>query len=366
MKQFEMSNGKCVVSDTVCGGAVASGGARWDSIDLLKGMGCIAVVLIHVRFPRPLNEPLRAACRFAVPLFFAVSGFFFARRRTCSLESIARKLRHTLLLALASTVALSALVVIQGWVDPNFSVVGLFKANATAERAAKFLVINAPPPPLVHLWFVWSLVYCYLFCLIWFKNGTRLWTVSPIGAVLLIGMVAFHEFIPRFGSAPLVPLSGVSIRICDIFLFKALPFFLLGMWFRRLEGSILTWHMSPTACVALAVAGGAMAVAEYKVLGVSQFYIGSCLTVAAMFIWAIRNPGDGWKPVVFIGRRLSFLVYVLHVAVWQFLAILLRRFHADSLLIVRWMLPVMVVALSLLVALALNWAWRNVVEKRYP
>lgn len=338
--------------------------ARWDSIDYLKGLACIAVVFIHVKFPWPLTKTVTAFSRFAVPVFFAISGFFFTSRRTCSLASTARKLRHALMLGIWATAALAFLALVQGWLDPRLSATWFLHGHATAVDAAKFFITNAPPSPLVHLWFLWSLVYCYLFALIWFGDGKRLWTAGPLGLILLVGMVMFQEFAQCLPFHPAIPLHGMTVRFCVIFIFRALPFFLIGIWIRRNEVSIRKLELPAWTYVAFAFAGAAVAAAEYKLFGNSQFYLGNYLTAIALFAWAIHHPAGGWKPVVFIGRRLSLLVYVLHIAVWQFLTILLRRFHADSLLIVRWMLPVMVIALSLLVALAPNWAWRNVVEKR--
>ena len=340
--------------------------AHWNSIDFLKGLACIAVVFIHVKFPWPFAKPVTAFSRFAVPVFFAISGYFFTSRGTCSLASTARKLRHALVLGIWATAALAFLTFVQGWLDPRLSATGFFRSHATAQDVACFFIKNAPPSPIVHLWFLWALVYCYLFALIWFGDGKRLWTTGPLGLTLLVGMVLFQEFAHCLPFKPTIPLRGVSIRFCVTFIFRALPFFLLGIWIRRNEAAIRKLELPAWTYAAVAFAGAVVAAVEYKLFGNSQFYLGNYLTAIALFAWAIHHPAGGWKPMVFIGRRLSLLVYVLHIAVWQFLTILLRRFHADSLLIVRWMLPVMVVALSLLVALVLNWAWRNVVEKSYP
>ena len=45
-----------------------------DSLDCAKGIACIFVILIHCTFPSIVGEILRAIARFAVPLFFTVTG----------------------------------------------------------------------------------------------------------------------------------------------------------------------------------------------------------------------------------------------------------------------------------------------------
>ncbi len=332
---------------------------RYDHIDFLKGLACIAVVLIHVHFPRPIEWPVVAACRFAVPLFLVISGYFFTSGGSCSLASTGRKLRHSLVLGIWATVALAFLALVQGWLDPRLSATWFFRSYATPKDAACFFITNAPPSPIVHLWFLWALVYCYLFALIWFGNGKRLWTTGPIGLILLVGMVLSQEFAHSLPFNPAIPFRGMPVRLCVLFVFRALPFFLLGIWLRTHEAIVRCCALPTWAYAAFALLGEIVAVAEWRLFGVAQFYLGTYLTVAALFAWAIRDPEGGWRPIVFIGRRLSLLVYILHIAVRDFLALLLRELHIDQMSLVRWTLPGIVVTLSLLVAFVLDWVWQR-------
>lgn len=50
-------------------------------IDAAKALACIFVVLIHCMFPGKIGLVFRALARFAVPLFFAVSGYFLGGDR---------------------------------------------------------------------------------------------------------------------------------------------------------------------------------------------------------------------------------------------------------------------------------------------
>ena len=329
---------------------------RWNSIDFLKGLACIAVIFIHVKFPWPFAKPVTAFSRFAVPVFFAISGFFFISGGTCSVASTARKLRHALLLGIWATAALAFLALVQGWLDPRLSATWFLHVHATAVDAAQFFITNAPPPPLVHLWFLWALIYCYLFALIWFGDGKRLWTAGPSGLILLVGMVLSQEFAHWLPFNPAIPFRGMQVRFFVIFIFRALPFFLIGIWIRRNEAAIRKLELPTWTYAAVAFVGAA---AEYKLFGNSQFYLGNYLTAISLFAWAIHYPAGGWKPVVFIGRHLSLLVYVLHIAVWQFLTILLRGLQVDQLPSIRWTLPGIVVALSLLVAFVLDRVWQR-------
>lgn len=57
-------------------GVNAQGIRRWDGFDLIKGVSCLAVVVIHYNFKGVFGEEVKAACRFAVPAFLMISGYF--------------------------------------------------------------------------------------------------------------------------------------------------------------------------------------------------------------------------------------------------------------------------------------------------
>lgn len=51
--------------------------SRMNSIGVIKGLACIAVVFIHYNFPGNLGIAVKSFCRFGVPVFFFVSFFPF-------------------------------------------------------------------------------------------------------------------------------------------------------------------------------------------------------------------------------------------------------------------------------------------------
>jgi len=66
-----------------------------DSLDCAKGVACIFVILIHCTFPGIFGEMLRAIARFAVPLFFVVTGYFLLDSNgKVTRERILKKLNH--------------------------------------------------------------------------------------------------------------------------------------------------------------------------------------------------------------------------------------------------------------------------------
>lgn len=138
---------------------------------------------------------------------------------------------------------------------------------------------------------------------------------------------------------------------------------MIGIWARKTEIVIRKNKLATWLYVLFAFVGGIASVVEYWLFGNSQFYLGNYLMVAAMFAWAICYPDYGWKPLVFVGRRLSLLVYVLHIAVWKYFTIFLRGKHIEQTVLMRWTMPVIVALLSILVSFAIDWIRWKVVKK---
>ena len=68
---------------------------RWTCIDILKCLAALAVVEIHKPLKVQSGAELLILCRFAVPVFFMITGFFYsetvAHRRPVATTNIPPK-----------------------------------------------------------------------------------------------------------------------------------------------------------------------------------------------------------------------------------------------------------------------------------
>ncbi len=55
---------------------------RNQNIDIAKAFACIGVVVMHCSFPGEVGKLVAYLCKFAVPLFFMVSGYFLISAHT--------------------------------------------------------------------------------------------------------------------------------------------------------------------------------------------------------------------------------------------------------------------------------------------
>ena len=87
---------------------------RWESIDFIKGIACMAIVLIHFNFPGEWGVMIKSACKFAVPVFFFISGFFveWIPQKIIDANKIVNTIKHILRIIIFSAVFYAIFTVI--------------------------------------------------------------------------------------------------------------------------------------------------------------------------------------------------------------------------------------------------------------
>jgi len=64
-------------------------------LNSIKGIACLGVVLIHIKFPRTVGEIFWVLGQFAVPLFFMISGYYMPERQNRFADiKIKKKISH--------------------------------------------------------------------------------------------------------------------------------------------------------------------------------------------------------------------------------------------------------------------------------
>ena len=90
-------------------------------VDFFKGISCIAVILIHCRFPGAVGGVFRAIARFAVPYFFSATGYYlYSNTHDVNIEKLKHRLRKTIMLLLYAE-----LFYIVFYIASNFLIFGL-------------------------------------------------------------------------------------------------------------------------------------------------------------------------------------------------------------------------------------------------
>ena len=82
---------------------------RNKSLNFFKGLGCLGVVLIHVKFPNIFGEIVSLLSQFAVPIFIMTSGYFIYNS---DLKTIKRRLLKMINIFLISFIIYTAFYII--------------------------------------------------------------------------------------------------------------------------------------------------------------------------------------------------------------------------------------------------------------
>lgn len=286
---------------------------RNPGFDCLRLLCAFCVVCLHVAYPyKYLAEPW---IRFAVPVFFMLSGFFFQVKRDHK-----KQIRRILLLCVGANlfhlVFQLALNAITGQSSAAF-----LGSLGNFQVWMDFLLLNQSPISSP-LWYLGALAYVLVLVSLLGDKRSLLYPLIPLllGLNLVLGTYS-----------PVVLGRPLSIEISRNFLFVGLPFFLLGDYLRPRE-------YIPGMALLLPCLGFGLVLSFvenyllYKAgLLVNQdFYLGTAFvsyalfritqSVAPLFDNAVFQKAALW------GRRYSLGIYILHPMVIQLCRAILGRF----------------------------------------
>lgn len=289
---------------------------RYRMIDTIKGLACMAVVLIHFNFPDTMGVCFKPLCTFAVPYFFFVSGFFCTNSSNLLIrDNTRRKIKHVLRLVCIAALSYAAFCILWNHlINPQWDILEYSASVLTKDKFTKFL-ITSDPFVYGHLWFLGALIYCYLTMLPFHNRKPSRWFAAA-AVILWIGFIYLGEmkYLIRVPSS--IPLYDTDNRLYffNCYLFRALPFFLFGM-LMKLHADKIRRRFSrvPLFCYYLVIAIGlGIAVVETLTIGIVQFYLGTYLALASMCILSVTRPQMGNPILEFIGQKLSLYVYIFH------------------------------------------------------
>jgi len=310
---------------------------RFDGLDFLKFLACISVVFIHCKFPGVFGEYMKTTGRTAVPFFLMVSGYFCANRSLqIELVSLKKKSIHILNLILFSLAFYSVYHILINYVINHSTPIEVALGYVNTFDLKKLIIINTPSHYL-HLWFLFALLYCYLLLYPAFIRRAILHKqiiLTTISLTILVFVL----------SSEILPLLGKEIKVLGyksqhVFLFRALPFFLIGLY-TRLFQPLKNIKTNTLLIVALLGIGLSFIEHHFQVQD-SQAYIGSILCSYSMLLYGLRCHRVFPKRAVKWGEKLSLYVYIYHIAV-----ISISGYISPS----EWLTPIIVVILSFIMA----------------
>lgn len=319
-------------------------------LNFFKGLACILVVSLHVRFPvEAIDGPVQCLARFSVPLFFVISGFYcYYESNNVYLQKIPKKIRHIFQICVVSFgfwIAMNYAVSIFGADKHNIKELtqGIFSWNTLV----RFILLNEDPIISI-LWFLLALLYCYV--IYYLGARTNKLRIFP---KLVAPLLFLHLLLGNIG-------NGILNWKIDVELYRnvwlmGFPLFTLGHELRAKQNVILD-KISSSSSIVLMILGLVLTLAEWSLIGGrQQMYIGSILMAGSCIIYSMWNPEKKVIGVVsYVGEKLSLYVYVLHISVGIVIDKMAKIVNISNIFGYQCIRPTLVIISTIIVAAVLD------------
>lgn len=311
---------------------------KYDSLNTLKGLACIGVIVMHCGFPGIFGKTIHYLFKFNVPVFFLISGFFLLGA-SCEMErgKIRRQLPKIFRMLLFAFCFYGAVSLIMNIIGPDAASLStwaseVFQPNLLPRKILFGTFFNGT------IWYLYALIWGYLFLLLfsrWISIRRMLW-LAPL---LLCTHIVLRTYVRSQG------YEWYDASYFRSFLLYSVPFILSGYWISINRQKILELKKE-WLIVLIGLFGAVLQFVEYGLFGQSlDFYFGSIIYSFALFALAIRHPFAKVNRVLnYIGERLSMPIYIIHMFVIQMVGL----FHLNE-----WIVPILAILFS--IALAFIW-----------
>lgn len=284
---------------------------RLIGIDILRLMAALLVVYLHAGCPFPYI--LLAPSRVAVPLFFAISGFFFFSIASNSMKQRAKKAIKKL-----STYYILSLVL--------FCLVGFYECQASQDFSPFkmnftkiFDLIARCSSPIMpygfHLWFLVALIEVNIIYLLFSKY-------KPQRSVFFLYILLFLYFFVMVIVKGYIPVlfdtRSLGIIFSNVICF-ALPFFYLGYYIAEKKDKLLLIKDN------VLIIGFFIAIfflqVEYQIIGDKIGFFSLVPLVFFILIYALKHNSTSKVSLLLAkcGKDYSLLIYILHPILISFL-----------------------------------------------
>ncbi len=327
---------------------------RNSTLELLKLLASYMVVFIHVLFYGQAGIVVDTLARFAVPLFFVVSGFYSYQITT---KKIRKRILSTLTLLLFATFSYTAFNILIYLLNGNAGeIVYYFKLYTDPEILTKLLVYNMPVSAF-HLWYLFALLYVYIIFYILTALRLNDKVTFLIAFTLLLAQVLLGEVLSGFGIA-------LPIQYVRNFAVTGIPFFMIGLMVKKYEARL---HKVPGYVIVIsAIAGIIAALFSRYTFGKSELYIGSLFVLFSIVCIFIKYASVQYPSFITALQGCSTYIYIFHIMV---LSVLNRIYAArgidvNSSVFLKNLHPIIVCTVSTMIAYFLVKVFKKAHKKK--
>jgi surface polysaccharide O-acyltransferase-like enzyme len=307
-----------------------------------------AVILIFITYthyyvPYEYNSIIFGMGRFAIPIFFLISGYYCFSKDGHSENRLAAKTIHIgiLIVILKMTyLLLDCIYYSCGVIDLNYLITA-------------FVLFE---PTTSHAWFIYALFLTYVFFWLLHKKGVDFSKTYFLAPLIIIVDLLFSEFLPLFGFTDISGYCTVEISE-KIYPFIAMPFFIIGYWYHRNKHEVdakLSNLALELLIVAFIVISFAEVMINLDIIGSprSNLFVGSVAVAVFSFIATFRLPENRGRSRVleYMGRNMMPWLFTMYPACVFFVKTIVLDQWAGTEWIYYGIGPFLAIALNIAVS----------------
>lgn len=291
---------------------------RNQTLELIKLFASYMVVFIHVPLYGVYGETATALARFAVPLFFLISGFYSYNVSAEKIKVRALSLLKLLLFGAVLHETFKAACYL-GYGDIQ-GLTAHFKSYIDPIAWAKFLVFNEPIRG-AYLWYMAASIYVYIIYSFAIKLKIKERVITIVSLSLLTVHILFSEV--------LLLITGISVPqiVVTTFVFMGTPFFGLGLLARKYEEKLFNCPLR-IAISALVIGITATLLSRF-IIGPNTLYIGTLFVLLGLVTIFVKFRSTKHPKALMSIAGCSTFIYLLHVPVREALKILYAAVGLD-------------------------------------
>lgn len=288
---------------------------RNQSVECARLLAAVLVVFIHCPFPGLFGEYIACLGRYAVPMFFAISGFY-------SFGISAKKIRSRMMGVLRLYLLSALLYLLWNIFVTEYrggsTIAYLRSAVPEVDEVARFLFLSVAPY-VGHLWYLLAMVGCYLGLWVY----VRFYEPETVNyrPLYLLGAFLLADHITTAALLAEIPVEN-PFYWCRSGLLFGLPMFALGVflgehWERLIEKFSLTTRK---LLILLAVCAALSLIQWRGGVDSGCMEFGTMLGTVILLLFLLKHPVVT-RPEGVIGKgiarfgKVSMWVYIMHLMV---------------------------------------------------
>ena len=329
------------------------------AVSALKLIASIFVVFIHAPFPGDFGSFVNCAAKFAVPVFFCISGYYAYR---VSADRLVPRLKKMGLLALVGySLGLIWKCCYMGLVQ-NKSVQKYLTRLLSAKNLSRIILMEKDPI-VGHLWYLSVMLVIYIVFILY----TRFWkkpeeiNYKPLYQTAACGFLFFIAFSMKF--------PGVKLTTSELLhrnsLFFGFPMFALGLFLAEYGDRIVTQYaLNGKKAVALIALGLALSLLQWNGIAKTSMPVGMLPVVIVLVLGATRTGRSAVTPrgdaLCRCAETTSMVVYLSHRLIHDIISSLWKK---SALYSNKALYPLFIVAVSVALGVCV-WLIQSALSKR--